>query len=109
MIITTLSDTTGKYAEGEENRSSPQGRAEKAAADSENVDGDRRKQELQKAQLPGNTGWLCLVFSVRFHPLSDRLYKDRNYNKGCQILRISINHLLLIFKQRKEEEEIGYG
>ena len=68
MIITILSDTTGKYAEGEENRSSPQGRAEKAAADSENADGDRRKQELQKAQLPGNTGWLCLIFSVRFHP-----------------------------------------
>ena len=87
MIITTLSDTTGKYAEGEENRSSPQGRAEKAAADSENADGDRRKQELQKAQLPGNTGWLCLVFSVRFHPPADRLHKDRNYREFLDMIR----------------------
>ena len=74
-------------AEGEENRSSPQGRAEKAAADSENADGDRRKQELQKAQLPGNTGWLCLVFSVRFHPPADRLHKDRNYREFLDMIR----------------------
>ena len=87
MIITILSDTTGKYAEGEENRSSPQGRAEKAAADLENADGDRRKQELQKAQLPGNTGWLCLVFSVRFHPPADRLHKDRNYREFLDMIR----------------------
>ena len=84
MIITTLSDTTGKYAEGEENRSSPQGRAEKAAADSENADGDRRKQELQKAQLPGNTGWLCLVFSVRFHPPTIDCIKTEITIKGVR-------------------------
>ena len=60
MIITTLSDITGKYEEEEENRSSLQGRAERAAADSESADGDKGK-----GTAFGENRWQCLLFHAK--------------------------------------------